>query len=77
MIRYLLALALSLTPVAAHAEAALVRIGLQPGMTYLALNVMNREALLEKRARTDGIELKVEWVVSAPPSIAIEPVGGE
>ena len=65
MIRYLLALALLLTPAAAHAEAALVRIGLQPGMTYLALNVMNREALLEKRAQMDGIELKVEWVVSA------------
>ena len=47
MIRYLLALALWLTPVAAHAEATLVRIGLQPGMTYLALNVMNREALLK------------------------------
>ncbi len=65
MIRYLFAAALMLSAGLAHAEVDTVRIGIQPGMTYLALNVMNREKLLEQRARDDGNTLKVEWIVSA------------
>jgi NitT/TauT family transport system substrate-binding protein len=49
----------------AGAETSVVRIGIQPGMTYLALNVMNREKMLEGRARDDGNDLQVEWIVSA------------
>jgi NitT/TauT family transport system substrate-binding protein len=49
----------------ALAEVSVVRIGIQPGMSYLALNVMNREKMLESRAHDDGNDLKVEWIVSA------------
>jgi NitT/TauT family transport system substrate-binding protein len=65
MIRCLLAAMLLLSPLPALAEVTVVRIGIQPGMTYLALNVMNREKLLEHRAQDDGLDLKVEWFVSA------------
>src|SRR5476649_76069 len=65
MIRYLFAAAMVILPGLAQAEVSTVRIGIQPGMTYLALNVMNREKLLEQRAQDDGHELKVEWIVSA------------
>jgi len=58
-----------LLPLAAHSEVSVVRIGIQPGMTYLALNVMNREKLLERRAQDDGNDLTVEWIVSANGSL--------
>ena len=54
-----------LLPMLARAETGTVRIGIQPGMTYLALNVMNHEKLLERRAHDDGNDLAVEWIVSA------------
>jgi NitT/TauT family transport system substrate-binding protein len=69
MIRLLLAAALLLVPSLTHAEVNVVRIGIQPGMTYLALNVMNREKMLEHRASDDGMDLKVEWIVSANGSV--------
>ena len=47
----------------------MVRIGIQPGMTYLALNVMNHERMLERRAEQNGNDLKVEWIVSANGSV--------
>ena len=65
MFRYFLIAALLLLPAAARSEVSTIRIGLQPGMTYLALNTMNREQLLEKRAKEAGLDLKVEWIVSA------------
>jgi hypothetical protein len=43
MIRYLLMAALALAPALSAAEPATVRVGIQPGLTYLALNVMNHE----------------------------------
>jgi NitT/TauT family transport system substrate-binding protein len=69
MIRILLAMAMIVWPMLARAEVNTVRIGIQPGMTYLALNVMNREKLLEKRAHDDGNDLKVEWIVSSNGSV--------
>src|SRR6201999_1129752 len=69
MIRYLLAAVIAAMPGLVRAEVATVRIGIQPGMTYLALNVMNRENMLEKRAQQDGNDLKVEWIVSANGSV--------
>jgi NitT/TauT family transport system substrate-binding protein len=69
MIRYLLVAAMFLSPAISFAEVSTVRIGIQPGMTYLALNVMNREKLLEQRAKDDGHDLKVEWIVSSNGSI--------
>ena len=40
---------------AAHAEASEIRIGIQPGMTYLALNVMQDLKLIEKQAAAAGL----------------------
>ena len=62
--RLLIALTL-LLPCPARAEVSTVRIGVQPGITYLALYVMRKERLLERRSREDGDELKTEWIVSA------------
>jgi NitT/TauT family transport system substrate-binding protein len=69
MIRYLLAAAMLLPPMLARAEVGTVRIGIQPGMTYLALNLMNREKMLEQRAKDDGNDLRVEWIVSSNGSV--------
>jgi NitT/TauT family transport system substrate-binding protein len=69
MIRFLLMTAMLLPPMLARAEVNVVRIGIQPGMTYLALNVMNQEKMLERRAAADGNELRVEWIVSANGSV--------
>jgi NitT/TauT family transport system substrate-binding protein len=63
--RHLLALAIILLPSLSHSEVSTIRIGIQPGMTYLALNVMNHERMLERRAQDDGSDLRVEWIVSA------------
>ena len=65
MIRLLLTAALLLLPVLVRAEVSTVRIGVQPGITYLALYVMQKEKFLEHRSRDDGNELKTEWIVSA------------
>jgi NitT/TauT family transport system substrate-binding protein len=65
MMRYVLTGTMLLLPLLANAEVDTVRIGVQPGLTYLALNVMNHEQLVERRARDNGIDLKVEWIVSA------------
>ena len=65
MIRYLLVAALALLAPSAHAETDTIRIGLQPGMSNLVLNVVNQEHLLEKRAKEAGIDLKVQWIVSS------------
>jgi NitT/TauT family transport system substrate-binding protein len=43
---------------AAHANEATIRVAVQPGMTYLALNVMQHRGLLEKQAPG----LKAEFV---------------
>lgn len=70
MLRYLLAAAIVLAPTSrVWAEVGTICIGIQPGMSYLALNVINHEKLLEQRARADGDELKVEWIVSANGSV--------
>ena len=44
-----------LTPSAVHAEASEIRIGIQPGLTYLALNVMQDLKLIEKHAAAAGL----------------------
>jgi NitT/TauT family transport system substrate-binding protein len=69
MPRYFLVLALLLLPCLARAEVNTIRIGIQPGMSYLALNVMHRETFLEQRAHDAGLNLKVEWIVSANGSV--------
>jgi len=49
-------------PLAAHAEATTVRISYGYGILYLPLMVMDREQLLEKRAKAAGLpDVKVDW----------------
>jgi NitT/TauT family transport system substrate-binding protein len=52
----LIAAALALlAPAAAHAEAGEIRVGRQPGLTYLPLMMMEHDKLLEKHARAQGL----------------------
>ena len=46
----------------ARAEVGTVRIAQQFGISYLPLTVMREEHLLEKRAKEQGLDLKVEWL---------------
>ena len=46
----------------ARAEASVVRLAKQFGISYLPLTVMEEEHLLEKQARQQGLELKTEWL---------------
>ena len=56
------ALAATLASTAARAEASVVRISYGYGILYLPLMVMDREQLLEKRAKAAGLpDVKVEW----------------
>jgi NitT/TauT family transport system substrate-binding protein len=55
-------LAVAFLPPAAHAEVSSVRISYGYGILYLPLMVMDREQLLEKRAKAAGLpDLKVDW----------------
>src|SRR6267154_6733753 len=56
------ALAVAFLPLAAYAEVSSVRISYGYGILYLPLMVMDREQLLEKRAKAAGLpDLKVDW----------------
>ena len=46
---------------AAHAEGQ-IRIAEQFGIVYLLLNVAQEQKLIEKHAKVEGIDAKVEWV---------------
>ncbi|CAM5440555.1 Putative aliphatic sulfonates-binding protein OS=Afipia felis OX=1035 GN=ssuA_4 PE=4 SV=1 [Afipia felis] len=46
----------------AHAEVNTVRIAKQYGLGYLPLTMMEEQKLLEKHAKAEGIDLKVEWL---------------
>lgn len=59
---FALALAVSVLPVAVHAETPEVRIAEQFGLVYLPLTVMRDRKLLEKRAAEAGLkDLQVKW----------------
>ena len=47
---------------AAHAEVNTVRIAKQYGISYLSLTMMEEQHLLEKHAKAEGLDLKVEWL---------------
>lgn len=52
----------ALLPGTARAELGVVRIGLQPGMTYLPFAVAQHEGMIERRAKAEGLDgLAVEW----------------
>ncbi|HSI61323.1 MAG TPA: ABC transporter substrate-binding protein [Ideonella sp.] len=48
-------------PAAAHAEGQ-IRIAEQFGIVYLLLNVAQDQKLIEKHAKAQGVDAKVEWV---------------
>ena len=52
---------LALGSLAAHAEGQ-IRIAEQFGVVYLLLNVAQDQKLIEKHAKAEGVEAKVEWV---------------
>lgn len=57
-----IAAAVGMAPLAARAEVSVVRISYGFGVLYLPLMVMDREHMLEKRARAAGLpDVKVEW----------------
>src|SRR6195952_2444095 len=54
-------LSLTLGSLAAHAEGQ-IRIAEQFGIVYLLLNVAQEQKLIEKHAKADGVDARVEWV---------------
>jgi len=70
MKRFALAIAatviLALSASTAQAESARIRIGKQQGLTYLPLLIAQKEGLIEKHARAQGLDgVAVEWVYLA------------
>ncbi|MBK8742890.1 MAG: ABC transporter substrate-binding protein [Betaproteobacteria bacterium] len=47
---------------AAHAEVGEIKVAQQYGISYLPLMLMEEGKLIEKHAKADGIDLKVNWV---------------
>ncbi len=75
MMRALIVGVLWLVSTLAHAEAPVLRIGMQPGMSYLALFIMQKEGMIERQAKASGLAaLKVEWTVSANGSVITDGV---
>ena len=54
------ALSLAILP-AAHAEVSEIHVSRQYGISYLPLMIMEDQKLIEKHAKTAGIDVKVEW----------------
>ena len=59
---FTLALGLLAGSLAAHAAEGQIRIAEQFGIVYLLLNVAEDQKLIEKHAKAEGIDAKVEWV---------------
>ena len=73
MIRALLLAALLLLSGGTRAETALLRMGMQPGMSFLALEVMQHDHLIERHAEKAGLPpVKVEWTVSANGTVVTD-----
>ena len=54
------ALSLGLLP-AAHADRSEIHVSRQYGISYLPLMIMEDQKLIEKHAKTAGIDVKVDW----------------
>ena len=65
MIRLLIALML----LAGTSQAETIRIGRQPGLSYLPLALMQEKGWLEAQAKARGVDLSVEWITftGGPP----------
>jgi NitT/TauT family transport system substrate-binding protein len=63
-------LALSLfASTAVRAEVSEITVAQQFGVSFLPLMIMERDSLIEKQAKAQGIDLKVNWVKVAGPSV--------
>jgi len=65
-----LALFLAVVGMPAYAELAEINVAQQYGVSFLPLMVMERDRLVEKHAKAEGIgDVKVNWVKVAGPSV--------
>jgi NitT/TauT family transport system substrate-binding protein len=71
MIHRMLPLLLLLaTALPAHAEMSEINVAQQYGVSFLPLMVMERDKLVEKHAKAEGLgDVKVNWVKVAGPSV--------
>ena len=68
--RVVLVLLLATTAGSATAEVSEISVAQQYGVSFLPLMVMERDKLVEKRAKAEGQgEIKVNWVSVAGPSV--------
>ena len=68
--RCLWALLLAAVAATASAEQAEINVAQQYGVSFLPLMVMERDKLIEKHARAEGLgEIKVGWIKVAGPSV--------
>jgi NitT/TauT family transport system substrate-binding protein len=64
------ALFLAVIGMPVHAELAEINVAQQYGVSFLPLMVMERDRLVEKHAKAEGIgDVKVNWVKVAGPSV--------
>ena len=68
--QFALALFLAIVGMPVHAELAEINVAQQYGVSFLPLMVMERDRLVEKHAKAEGIgDVKVNWVKVAGPSV--------
>ena len=68
--RALSALLLAVLAFSARAELGEINVAQQYGVSFLPLMVMERDKLVEKHAKAEGIgDVKVNWVKVAGPSV--------
>ncbi|HWZ71762.1 MAG TPA: ABC transporter substrate-binding protein [Casimicrobiaceae bacterium] len=68
--RLLCALVLGLVVFSAKAEVSEIKVAQQYGVSFLPLMVMERDRLVEKHAKAEGLgDVKVDWVSVAGPSV--------
>jgi NitT/TauT family transport system substrate-binding protein len=67
---WLLPLLFAAVAISAHAEMAEINVAQQYGVSFLPLMLMERDKLVEKHARAEGLgEVKVGWIKVAGPSV--------
>ena len=67
--RILVALVLAGVALAARAEVSEITVSQQYGVSFLPLLVMERDKLVEKHAKAQGIAVTAKWVSVAGPSV--------
>ncbi len=73
LMRAIFLIALLLLTTGARGETQVLRIGMQPGMSFLALVIMQHDRLIEAAAAKAGLPpVKVEWTVSANGTVVTD-----